>query len=98
MAEEIDHGGWEFACGPQLFGEGVELGAVREFAVPEQVNGLLETGAAGDFVDVVSRVDEDALLAEHIAEVGGVGDDSFESFCCEWHGVFFWFAGKGRGV
>jgi hypothetical protein len=38
--------------------------------MPEEVNRLLKTGVSGDFVDVVTGINEDALLTENITEAG----------------------------
>src|SRR5438445_7456896 len=57
----------------------VELGRVREIAVPEQVAHFLEARAPRQVVDVVPTVGEAAVLAVEIAELGLGGDDSLES-------------------
>ena len=57
----------------------VELGRVREIAVPEQVAHFLEARAPRQVVDVVPAVGEAAVLAVEIAELGLGGDDPLES-------------------
>jgi hypothetical protein len=49
---------------PQL----VQLVAPREPPVPEQEDGLLEGRMLGQIVDVVALIDQDALLAVHVAD------------------------------
>ena len=78
--EKIHHGLRQLAGRAKFVRKRRELFFVREFAVPEQVGHLLEGRLAGDLVDVVAGVDQNSLVSQHIAEVGGVGDDSFESF------------------
>ena len=75
----MDDLGREFALLAERAAEGFQLSALRQPLVPEQENDLLETDLAGEFVDVVARVDKLALVTEHIAQAGGVGDDTFES-------------------
>ena len=75
------------------------MGLVRQLAMPEQVNDLLVADLPGEFVDVVSGVDEDSLLAAHVAEGGGVGNDTFESFGDDGHGSGLlggWILGCGK--
>jgi hypothetical protein len=66
--------------------QGLKLGLVGKFPVPEEVDDLLVADLAGEFVDIVTGVDEDAFLTAHIAERGGVGDDTFETFGDDRHG------------
>jgi hypothetical protein len=58
------------------------LGGVGELAEPEEVGGLLEGGALGEFVDVDSAIGEDAGVAIDPADRGAGGDDAFQAFGC----------------
>lgn len=48
--------------------------------VMEQVNDFLVGRFAGEFVDVITTINELADVAAHVAEPGIGGNDSFESF------------------
>ncbi len=57
----------KFAFGTQLGAEFVKLRTIRQSAMPEQVDDLLVGGLAGEFVYVVTTIDENsfALHARH---------------------------------
>jgi hypothetical protein len=65
--------------------EGLKLGLIRKLAMPEEVDHFLVADLAGQFIDVVSGVDEDSLLTPHVTEGSGVGNDTFETFGNDWH-------------
>jgi hypothetical protein len=60
----------KFAGRAELIAKGIQLGVVREFSMPEEVNRLLKAGVPSDFVDVVAGINEDSLLTENITEAG----------------------------
>src|SRR5205807_892846 len=78
-AEGLDEVGGDLAGRDEREGGLVELGRVRENAVPEQVAHFLEARAPRQVVDVVPTVGEAAVLAVEIAELGLGGDDPLES-------------------
>ena len=82
-AEEVDDLGVELAGGGEVCGELGEFGGVGEFAEPEEIGGLLEGGALGEFVDVDAAVGEDAGVAVDPADRGAGGDDAFQAFRCD---------------
>jgi hypothetical protein len=79
VGEEIDHRRGQGAGGAEVGLEFFEFGLVGEAFMPEEVDDFLVADLAGEFVDVVPGVDEDALVPQHITEAGGGGDDSFKS-------------------
>jgi hypothetical protein len=79
LAEELDHRRGQGARGAQVGLQLLQLGLGREPVVPEQKDDLLVMHAADQLVDVVAAVDENALLALHIAEARGGGDDPLQS-------------------
>ena len=83
--EEINHALRQIAVTAQRLREHVELALRGEFAIPEQVDDFLVAHFASEFVDVVAAVNELTDVAEHVGESGGVGDDSFETFCSDRH-------------
>jgi hypothetical protein len=60
----------KFAFATQLSLKLVKLRAIRQRAMPEQVNDLLIGGLAGKFVDVIAGVDENSFFSKHIAQAG----------------------------
>ena len=63
-----------------------KLVRIRKLTVPQKMDDFLERGLAREFVDVIPRVNELSDVPEHVGEAGGVGNDSFESFCGNGHG------------
>jgi hypothetical protein len=54
-------------------------------AVPEKMDGFLVTHLAGEFVDVIARVNQLAFLPLDITEPGGVRYDSLKTFRNDCH-------------
>jgi hypothetical protein len=59
----------------------VEFLAIRQAILVEEMNDLFKRRLAGEFVDVVAGVDQDAFFATHIAQAGFCGNNSFQTFC-----------------
>ncbi len=82
-AEEVDDLWIELAGCGEMGGEVGEFGGVGELAEPEEVGGLLEGGALGEFVDVDAAIGENAGVAVDPADGGAGGDDAFQAFRCD---------------
>jgi hypothetical protein len=58
--------------------EALELGGVRELAVPEQVDDFLEAAVGGQVLDGVAAVDQGHVMDR--ADLARAGDDVLEAF------------------
>ena len=85
--DEVDDTLRKLALGAELMLKSFQLFPVRQSAVPEEIDNFLVADLSGQFVDVVTGVDQRSFLPEHITECGGVGDDTFESFSDDGHGI-----------
>ena len=61
---------WKLAFATQLRLELVKLRAIRQRAMPEQVDDLLVGSIAGKFVDVVAGINENSFTSKYIAQAG----------------------------
>jgi len=86
--DEIDDPLRQLAQAGEFLLQGVEFGLVRQMPGPEKVDDFFVGDLPGEFVDVVTGVDEHPFRATHITEGGGVCDDSFESFGDNGHMLF----------
>ncbi len=76
---EIDHGTRELALGTQRTRKFIQLAAVWQLALPQEVNDFLVVNLAGKLVDIVTAVDELSLVSDDVAQARGVRDDAFQS-------------------
>ena len=83
--DKIHHTLGEVAFGTQLGAEFLKLRTIRQSAMPEQIDHLLVGGLAGELVYIVTTIDENSFASTHVTQTGRVRDDSFESFCGNWH-------------
>src|SRR5690606_32215694 len=60
-AQQVQHLGRDLSVGAQLGKEAVQLAAVRQLAVPEQVYDFFVCGVLRQVVNVVSSIREDAV-------------------------------------
>ena len=79
VLQEVDDRRRQCARGAQVGLELRQLRLVRQRLVPEEIDDLLVADAPRQLVDVVTGVNEDALLAHDITEARGGGDDSLKS-------------------
>ena len=77
--QEIDHRSRQRSRRPQIGLELGQFGLVREPLVPEEIDDFLITDLAGELVDVVAGVDENAFIPEDVTETGGGGNDPLQS-------------------
>ena len=83
--DEADHALRKFPLASKLRFQFVQFGAIRQYPVPEKINDLFVGRFAGKLVDIVTSVDKNPFVPQHIAQAGRVGDDSFKSFRNYWH-------------
>ncbi len=69
----------QFPLAAQRLDETLQLLAVRQLPMPEQIDDFLIGNFADQLVDIVPAIDELALVAEHVAQRGGIRDNAFES-------------------
>jgi hypothetical protein len=78
-SQDIDHLLGDGAALGQTGRELIQLAAVGELAVPEEIGGLLESGLVGQVVDVVAAVEQLASLAIDVAGLRSIEVDAAEA-------------------
>src|SRR5438477_5642434 len=77
--DEIEDAAGKFALRMQLFRALFQLHPGRQFVVPKKINDFLVAHLSGELVDIVTGVNQLALIADDIAQARGVRDDAFKS-------------------
>ena len=78
--DDFDDAFGQFAFGGEQTFQFVQFLAVGQMIVMQQVNYFLERNVAGEFIDVVTAVDQLTNIASDVAQAGGGGDDAFQTF------------------
>src|SRR5438552_5857784 len=77
--DEIDNWIWQLSLGSQRVRKFIELAPIWQFPLPQQINDFLVADFAGEIVDIVTGINELALIANDVAQSRRIRDNAFES-------------------
>src|SRR5438445_6609955 len=80
LSDDFDDAFGQFAFGGEQSLQFLEFFAVRQMIVVQQVNHFLERNPAGEFIDVVTAIDQLTDVTADVAQAGGGGDNAFQTF------------------
>ncbi len=83
--QKLDHLFGYRTVANQIRFERVQLGLLRQLAVPQQEDHFLKRRVFGQGVDVITLVTQDSQISIDETDIRLGGNNSFESRLCNWH-------------